>query len=604
MKKGFLAFTVLVGFVSTLLASPSQAENKELGFNLLVSFHQPLSTRTGKMLEYPWARLSAMQLEGLLDVLERYPNVKISLSLSPTLLKQISLIANGMQDPLYRAAKTPFSKASEEQREVLQWAWGTKAGDELRQWTKNPSGLLSTEFDTKAGQAVSLTKHEAELKRLLPRINNLSKRGQLELLTTPYAHPILSSLPEYEAKDQISKGLRVFHTTFKTGPKGMLPPDGALTTKQLGLLKGYGFRWFASTEGNQGDALVPYQTPGGPAVFFQETKLARSLNEREPGAEVAKNILNQLEELSHKSKQAHPVATLVIDGDQLAHEGQPFLETLFQGLNHPDGIRSVLPSEYLSHYPIPALSRWNARRPIVTGYYAAQATRLLEQVRNKVQVSKHSRVAQAQEMLALAESTDWMRWYQRESGAQPGSDEIFRSYLRSALVMIGQRIPQELMRPILPPDVIPAWTPKADFHPRIDGELKEWKQAGRVKEVALQMEFGQDQGHLNLGFTFPKRVIPFFKISIGVLERSQGRRIANIPFDCHYQAELSLGGGDLLSLSNHRSIPIKAAAKQKTLELMIPWKAMGLSKGDEIYVMATLPNDKVFPRHPLKLIVP
>lgn len=605
MKKGFFAFTVLAGLTGTLLASPCRAENKELGFNLLVTFHQPLSTRNGKMLEYPWARLSAIQIDNLLGVLERYPNVKLSLSLSPTLLKQIALIANGIQDPLYLAATTPFSNASSEQCERLQWAWGPKAGEELRHWAKNPEWLLANESDGE--QSVSIRKHETDLKRLLPRIKALSNRGQLELLTTPYAHPILSTLPENEAKDQISKGLRVFHATFKTGPKGLLPPGGFLTSKQLGLLKGYGFRWFASTEEGQGiqaDSLVPYQTPGGPAVFFQERKLANVLQERATGTESAKNVLSQLEELSHTNKQTHPITTLVIDGADLAHQGQPFLETLFQGLSHTEGIRSVLPSEYLSHYSIPSLGRWNSRKPAMTGYYEEQALHVLETVRQKIQVSKHPRLSQAQEMLALAESTDWMQWYQREANAQPGSDEIFRSYLRSALVFIGERIPPELMRPILPPYVIPAWSPKADFTPHIDGELKEWKQSGRIKEAALQMEYGKDQKNLNLGFTFPKRVIPFFKISIGVLGRPEGRRISNIPFDCHYQAELSLGGGDLRSLSNQRSIELKAAAKQRTLEMLIPWKALGLSKGDEIYVMATLPNNKAFPRHPLKLTAP
>ncbi|MBV8974078.1 MAG: glycoside hydrolase, partial [Sinobacteraceae bacterium] len=108
---------------------------------------------------------------------------------------------------------------------------------------------------------------------VIPRYRRLAERGQCELSVTPYGHPILPLLLDFEcardavpgmtlpvragypegagrARWHIEEALRVFARAFGMAPTGCWPAEGAISAATLELLAGSGgFRWTASSAG-------------------------------------------------------------------------------------------------------------------------------------------------------------------------------------------------------------------------------------------------------------------------------------------------------------------------------------------------------------------
>ncbi len=109
-----------------------------------------------------------------------------------------------------------------------------------------------------------------------------TKKGQIEVITTPFYHPILPLLYDsdiarkcqpqdplparfsypVDAEHQVRKGVALFERTFGEPPSGMWPAEGSVAEEVVPLFLGSGVRWIAT----------------GPHV------LARSLGKENPGA--------------------------------------------------------------------------------------------------------------------------------------------------------------------------------------------------------------------------------------------------------------------------------------------------------------------------------
>src|SRR6202043_4283180 len=106
--------------------------------------------------------------------------------------------------------------------------------------------------------------------QVLLRYRRLAERGQCELSVTPYGHPIVPllldfqsareavptmSLPQHasypggseRAAWHVEEGLRVFMRTFGVRPAGCWPSEGAISRGTLELLDRSGFKWAASS---------------------------------------------------------------------------------------------------------------------------------------------------------------------------------------------------------------------------------------------------------------------------------------------------------------------------------------------------------------------
>ncbi len=208
------------------------------------------------------------------------------------------------------------------------------------------------------------------LANIVPRYRRLSEQGQCELSVTPYGHPImpllfdfqsardampnlpLPKLPVYpggkeRAEWHVREGLRLFTQTFGSQPVGCWPSEGAVSRATLELLERSGFKWVASSanvlhgslqrtavqapQPPSLDAQVfnrPYRLAGSSLLqFFREDTLSDLIGFTYAtwhGDDAAHNLVDALGQLARQyaTTPGH-VVLIALDGEN-AWEHYPF----------------------------------------------------------------------------------------------------------------------------------------------------------------------------------------------------------------------------------------------------------------------------------------
>ena len=122
---------------------------------------------------------------------------------------------------------------------------------------------------TQADKEWLLAKQMQLLREVVPLHKELVARGQLELTTTPFYHPILPlladkrlareamphvNLPEYlngypeDAQEHIRRAVKFHAELFGTRPRGMWPSEGSVAQAVVALIAGEGIQWIATDE--------------------------------------------------------------------------------------------------------------------------------------------------------------------------------------------------------------------------------------------------------------------------------------------------------------------------------------------------------------------
>ncbi|HXQ25563.1 MAG TPA: glycoside hydrolase family 57 protein [Candidatus Acidoferrales bacterium] len=287
---------------------------------ILWHMHQPQyrDPETGQYL-LPWTRLHALKdYWGMVKLLENYPRVHATFNFVPLLAEQIEEYASGrFRETWFEVAFTPADKLSPDQkREALERAFQVNENF-LRRWprfaelesqvrsggaeacvahwsTRNWRDLqvLSQlawmdeeylekdpairELSEKGGnfseedKAVLLGKQHELLADVLPEYRRAAARGQIEISTTPYYHPILPLLcdtdiarvanahtplpqpafryPE-DAREHLTRAQKFHERIFGTPPTGLWPSEGSVSDAALEIAMELGFKWFATDEG-------------------------------------------------------------------------------------------------------------------------------------------------------------------------------------------------------------------------------------------------------------------------------------------------------------------------------------------------------------------
>jgi alpha-amylase/alpha-mannosidase (GH57 family) len=249
-----------------------------------------------------------------------------------------------------------------------------------------------------------------EIAGLLPRYRKLAEQGKIELSITPWSHPILPLLLDFESaresmpdvalpgdsypggEDRCNWHLRhaieYFEQHFGMRPAGCWPSEGGLSQHTLDLLMQHGFRWTASgtnvLRNSLGDAYrngsnqhqlwsAPprsgsRQSTGpdqpGIACIFRDDELSDL-----PGfsysnwrAEDAVNdLVYRLEQILEHSASEQTTVSIIMDGENAweyyPENGQEFLTTLYTRLaGHPRFHLSTF-SELLDTVPCKPLPR-------------------------------------------------------------------------------------------------------------------------------------------------------------------------------------------------------------------------------------------------------
>jgi len=181
---------------------------------------------------------------------------------------------------------------------------------------------------------------------IVPRYRKLSERGQCELSVTPYGHPIVPLLLDFQAARDavpnmplprfmsypggaeraqwhVRESLRVFKEAFGTEPGGCWPSEGAISRGTLELLDAAGFKWAATSASVLQGTLArsdpkaardpraynrPYRLAGGRMVeFFRDDSLSDLIGFTYAtwhGDDAAHNLVNELAQLARQYSES------------------------------------------------------------------------------------------------------------------------------------------------------------------------------------------------------------------------------------------------------------------------------------------------------------
>jgi alpha-amylase/alpha-mannosidase (GH57 family) len=458
---------------------------------LLWHMHQPLyRDPANSRYVMPWTRLHALKdYWGMVKIIEEFPGVHMTFNIVPALAMQLEELASGQFDsPGFRLVFLPAEELEdEEKRELLERAFQVNLQTILRRWPRfvelldrrNEEGLeeaahafgprdwrdlqvlsqlawfdeeylardpVVSDLARKGGNfteqdKLALKEKEIELLgRVLPEYRRAAERGQVELSTTPFYHPILPLLcdtdvareanphtplpsrpyryPE-DAREQMVRAMASHERLFGTKPAGFWPSEGSVSNQVLDLAAGLGLRWFATDEGVLGRTLgcgFARDASGFPAnadKLYAPHRFARSAGEltgifrdhylsdlvgfvysRMSQSAAAEDLHRRLRHIGERAASPAPLTVaLILDGENAWEYyeggGREFLRQFYRRVEADPDIRALTVSEAIAaagdapqHSSIAAGSWINANFDVWIGHAEdVQAWELLGEAR-------------------------------------------------------------------------------------------------------------------------------------------------------------------------------------------------------------------------------
>jgi alpha-amylase/alpha-mannosidase (GH57 family) len=401
----------------------------------------------------PWVRLHATKdYLGMALHLEEVPEFRCTINLVPSLLTQLEAYVDGASDTHLALSRLPADGLSRDnacaildsffmafpdtmirphpryhELYLLRSAWNSGARQALGRFRQRDLRDLQVwsnlawihpilfekdpelaEFRAKGRHYTEeekgwfLDKQRALLARVIPLHRELAERGQVELTTTPYYHPILPllldknlareampdvALPAYrggypeDAAEHLRRAVASHLERFGRPPLGLWPSEGSVCQALVPLLAEHGIRWIAtdeeiltcSTHGLVGrDSRGYVRNPdrlyrpwrlreGGSelAIIFRDHSMSDQVGfhyQRSPGPVAAGDFLGKVHAIRDACR--HDPAALVpviLDGENcweyFPDGGVSFLRSLYHGAVRDQRIRPVRVDEFLAEHP-------------------------------------------------------------------------------------------------------------------------------------------------------------------------------------------------------------------------------------------------------------
>jgi alpha-amylase/alpha-mannosidase (GH57 family) len=512
---------------------------------LLWHMHQPYyeDLATGEHI-LPWVRLHAIKdYWGMVALLREFPGVKVTFNLVPSLVAQVQafaanrardkhldiglkpaaeltpdearwMVANGFHAP-YDQMIGPYPRYAElHARRMERRAFDERDLRDLQVWHKltwiDPDllygdprlvALIEKDRDFVEADKAMLRGIELELlASVVPEYKDAGERGQVELATSPFYHPILPLLcdsdahlhahpqgsrprvrfsrPE-DARLQIERALTFHAEAFGARPKGMWPSEGSVSNQAVQLMADAGLQWIATDEDILARSLQqpmrpellyrPYRVgASGPIAFFRDHGLSDRIGfhyKSWDAQAAADDFVGRVRDAGRRFSEATggEVATVpvILDGENAWEYypggGRPFLRALYGALECAGDIQTVTMSEAASGggerllesiFPGSWINGdfyiWIGHRDDHRAWDQLSAARATFDARAD-QVDAGSR-ARALEEILIAEGSDWFWWYgdDHSSDHDADFDDLFRRHLRNAYAALGVAIPEEL----------------------------------------------------------------------------------------------------------------------------------------------------------------
>jgi alpha-amylase/alpha-mannosidase (GH57 family) len=539
--------------------------------------HQPFykDLWTGEY-KLPWTRLHALKdYAGMVEILGDFPRIHQTFNLVPSMLVQIEEYAEGKaSDPFLDCALAPAEELTEAQRNfILKYFFQAHVERILHRYPRYrelhemrerfsvqdlrdlqvysqiawfDEDLLGRDPEllaliakgrgfSREDQAMMGRKQSEALKRVLPVYREYAAKGQIEISTTPFYHPILPLLCDSDvarishpgvplpsrfqypgdARVQLERARTYIEEKFGVKPKGLWPSEGSVSDDALALAAECGFTWsgtdngvLARTLGHGAGCFETYrayvwkQRGHEMRMLFRDHYLSDLIGftySRMGAAEAAEHFLGQIR---HNAAGREALVPIILDGENAWEwyeaNGRPFLRELYRRISEDPQLEALTVSEALAKFepqPLQGIfpGSWiNANFDVWIGAeednlaweYLLAARRAFDDAKNVPE----DRRALAYEELLIAEGSDWNWWYGPEHGSdnKPEFDELYRAHLQNVYRALGLEPPKELSRPILKGfgEGEHHEAPKNPIHPVMDGEVTshfEWLGAGRYR---------------------------------------------------------------------------------------------------------------------------
>lgn len=522
----------------------------------------------------PWVRLHAVK--GYLDmvsILEEFPKVRVNMNMTPVLLLQLKELGEGTVRDLWMDwSRKPATELEDHERLALlenffkihwdnlirpfprYWELLNKRGLRfdreqakrgIRFWSPQDFLDLQTWFNlawcgytaerlypeltvlkakernfTEAEKLRVLEIHGEIVRRIIPLYRAAEERGQAEITTTPFYHPILplvydSALAERclpgrqfprrfhwpeDASAQLELAVRQHTEMFGRAPRGLWPSEGSIAPELIPLMEKAGIRYFCSDEenlfrslaqdpalhGSNPDHLELFQawnvTHGGANVsaFFREKPLSDFIGfmaaKNDPQS-AAGHLLHHMHSIESALPERKGVIPLILDGENawetFADGGEGFLRALYEGLQKDPVLQSVTMEEYLKIAPPAKVVRslhtgswissnfdiWIGEDEENRGWDLLGNTRdFLQKHLEAGTLSPVQKEAALQEIYA-AEGSDWFWWYGPDFSTENDAlfDDLFRQHLKNVYTICGELPPVILENPITSMRVAPLY---------------------------------------------------------------------------------------------------------------------------------------------------
>jgi alpha-amylase/alpha-mannosidase (GH57 family) len=421
---------------------------------ILWHMHQPQyrDPSTGQYL-LPWTRLHALKdYWGMVKVLGEFPGVHATFNMVPLLVEQVQEYAsNQFREPWFEIAFAQASALTPDQKRAAierafqvndiylqRWPrfgelasqarsggpeacvahWSDRDWRDLQvlsqlAWTdeeylqKDPAvrelaqrGRNFTEED----KAALKEKQGELLAAVIPEYRMAASRGQIEISTTPYYHPILpllcdtniarisnphTPLPQppfrypQDAREHLVRARKFHEKTFAKPPQGLWPSEGSVSDQALEMAMDLGFKWFATDEGVLGRTLnvgfwrdasgYPENGPelytpwrlkrGNKSImgFFRDhylSDLVGFVYSRMGSEAAAEDLHRRIRAIGDREPSGRTATvSLILDGENAweyyPENGRDFLRRFFGRIQADDEIRALTASEAIATVPNP-----------------------------------------------------------------------------------------------------------------------------------------------------------------------------------------------------------------------------------------------------------
>lgn len=427
---------------------------QKLHLAILWHQHQPIykdtaqATPRGSYL-HPWVRLHAIRdYYAMAALVAEHPNLHLTINLSPSLLWQIEdYLVQGATDRALELTLKPAEALTTREREWVlndffdaHWhnqifpypryqelfirrregrGFSTEDVRDLQMWFN--LAWFGREFRqgavTLATNEVASVRHFVEqgrnfkqadleamvaeqykiMRAVIPIHRQLQERGQIEVSTTPFYHPILPLLTDTDratidrpgatrpprfayptdAEAQVRLAVEYYRHCFGQNPRGMWPAEGAVSQFVVPFFAQHGVRWIATDRGvlarsgrwgyraDTPDVLCrPYRAEEGEhlvSVFFRDTALSDAIGFQYYSyadyQQAAQDFLHTIKERFawHVTSGQDRLLTVVLAGENAwgayREDARPFLHALYGLLEYDKEIATVTFSEYLDGNP-------------------------------------------------------------------------------------------------------------------------------------------------------------------------------------------------------------------------------------------------------------